>query len=411
MTTQSENEILTRVGRGTPAGELLRRYWHPVAMAGDLTEEAPTRAVTILGEKLVVFRLPPAAGKSQPRYGLVEEQCNHRLASLAYGTVDSEGIRCPYHGWKYDLAGNCVEQPAEPPDSKYKNEIHQQAYPVQKLAGMLFAYLGPLPAPLLPRWDVLVREDGKRWIDVQDVINCNWLQPTENSVDPSHVYWLHGFNNPNSRPRGEYREKHDFIKFRYGIVKRRTTLPKEPGERAWVEEHPLIFPSSLRNLRYNNQDLDATETWKEGLVARHYIEFRVPVDDAHTQVYHVNFTPSETERSPADVDPPYEFHPVRDANGNYYMDRVWVQDVMAWETQGAITDRSREHLGAADRGIVVFRKLLREQIEVVRNGGEPIGVIRDPKENESLDLGVINERYGLMRSETQEVREQAKEEA
>ena len=136
----------------------------------------------------------------------------------------------------------------------------------------------------------------------------------------------------------------------------------------------------------------------------------MPVDDTHTQVYHVNFTPSKTETSPAEVDPPYTFHPVKDENGKYYLDRVWVQDVMVWETQGAITDRSREHLGAADRGIVVFRKLLKEQIEVVRNGGEPIGVIRDPKENAALDLGVINERYGLMRSETQEVREHAKEE-
>ncbi|MDB5729090.1 MAG: Rieske (2Fe-2S) iron-sulfur domain, partial [Noviherbaspirillum sp.] len=114
MLKQEENDMLTRVGRGTPAGELLRRYWHPVAMAAELSEESPTKAVMLLGEKLVVFRLPPAAGESQPRYGLMEEQCAHRLASLAYGTVDSDGIRCPYHGWKYDLAGNCTEQPAEP---------------------------------------------------------------------------------------------------------------------------------------------------------------------------------------------------------------------------------------------------------------------------------------------------------
>jgi 5,5'-dehydrodivanillate O-demethylase len=170
MLKPAENDVLTCVGPGTPAGELLRRYWHPVAMAAELSEDNPTKAVTLLGEKLVVFRLPPADGESQPRYGLVEEQCNHRLASLAYGTVDSDGIRRPYHGWKYDLAGNCTEQPAEPPEGKYKHEIHQQAYPVQKLAGLLFPYLGPLPAPLLPPWDVLVREDGKRWIDVQDVI-------------------------------------------------------------------------------------------------------------------------------------------------------------------------------------------------------------------------------------------------
>ena len=98
MATQAENDLLTRVGPGTPAGELLRRYWHPVAVAGELSEEKPVKAVTLLGEKLVVFRMPPAAGQTQPRYGLVAEKCRHRSASLAYGRVDEQGIRCPYHG-------------------------------------------------------------------------------------------------------------------------------------------------------------------------------------------------------------------------------------------------------------------------------------------------------------------------
>ena len=112
---QAENEMLTRVGRGTPAGELLRRYWHPVSAVGELTEEKPIKRVTVLGEKLVVFRLPLAPGETQMRYGLVREQCQHRNASLFYGNLDCEGIRCPYHGWKYDLKGNCLETPPEPP--------------------------------------------------------------------------------------------------------------------------------------------------------------------------------------------------------------------------------------------------------------------------------------------------------
>jgi len=148
---QDENQILTRVGAGTPAGELLRRYWHPVSVAAELTEEKPIKAVKLLGEKLVVFRLRGVPGESEPRYGLVAEQCRHRLASLAYGRVDHEGIRCPYHGWKYDLKGRCLETPPEPSDSQYYREIRQPAYPVQKLAGLLFAYMGPEPTPLLPR--------------------------------------------------------------------------------------------------------------------------------------------------------------------------------------------------------------------------------------------------------------------
>ena len=397
MLKQEDNEALTRVGMGTLAGELLRRYWHPVAVAAELSEEKPTRAVTLLGEKLVLFRMPVGSGESTLQYGLMAEQCPHRLASLAYGRVDAEGIRCPYHGWKFNVQGQCIEQPAEPPESTYKNEIQQPAYPVQKLAGLLFADLGPLPAPLLPRWDVLVREDGRRWVQVQGVINCNWLQPAENSVDPSHVYWLHGFNNPLSRPRGEYEEQHEFIRFKYGIMKRRLTAGKTPNDPPAVEEHPLIFPGNLRNLRYNNSDIDGRGVLKPGLIERHYIEFRVPIDDTHTQVYHVNFTPSAAESSPVERDPPVEYLPIRNTDGNYALQRVWVQDVMVWEAQGEVNDRSREHLGATDRGVVLFRKLLREQIEIVRNGGEPIGVIRDAQENASLDLGLINERYGLFR--------------
>src|SRR5262249_18589503 len=393
---QEENELLTRVGAGTPAGELLRRYWHPVAVAGELTEEKPIRAVKLLGERLVVFRLPLGPDEAQPRYGLVAEQCRHRLASLAYGKVDHEGIRCPYHGWKYDLRGRCLETPPEPSDSKYYREIRQPAYPVQKLAGLLFAYLGPEPAPLLPRWDVLVREDGRRWITIESVIDCNWLQPMENSVDPSHLYWLHGYAfNSGHLPAhvAQYQEKHDFIRFEYGIMKRRTTPGKTPSDPPKVDEHPLIFPTSLRHVTN-----DTARGGRSERMYRHNLQIRVPLDDTHTQVYRVNFIPTATEKSPANRDPPYEYRPLKDPDGNYYMDVVSAQDSMAWETQGAITDRTQEHLGVGDRGIVLFRKLLKEQIEIVRNGGEPMGVIRDPEKNKIIDLDVINERIGLFRS-------------
>jgi len=391
---QAENEILTRVGPGTPAGELLRRYWHPVAVAGELTEEKPIKAVTLLGEKLVVFRLALAPGESQPRYGLVAERCRHRLASLAYGRVDHEGIRCPYHGWKYDLGGRCLETPPEPSDSKYYREIRQPAYPVQKLAGLLFAYMGPEPVPLLPRWDALAREDGERWVIIESVIDCNWLQPMENSVDPSHLYWLHGYAFKSGHlpaHMAQYQEKHEFIRFEYGIMKRRITPGKQPSDPPMVDEHPLIFPTMLRHV--SNEVRGTREA-----VYRHNIQIRVPLDDTHTQVYRINFIPSSTERSPADQDPPYEYRPLKSPEGEYYMDIVSAQDSMAWETQGPITDRTQEHLGAADRGIVIFRRLLREQIDIVGKGGEPMGVVRDPDKNRIIHFDVINERIGLYRS-------------
>ena len=130
MLTREENEFLTQVSHGTPCGELLRRYWHPVAAAGEFTEEKPIRPVKILGEELVVYR------DKKGNYGLVGEHCPHRSASLAYGRVDDEGIRCPYHGWKFDCTGKCLEQPAEPPGSTFKDRIKHVAYPVEYLGGL-----------------------------------------------------------------------------------------------------------------------------------------------------------------------------------------------------------------------------------------------------------------------------------
>jgi len=379
MLTDEENILLTQVGRGTPCGELLRRYWHPVAAAAELTDEKPIRAVKILGEELAVYR------DKQGNYGLVGEHCPHRLASLAYGRVDAEGIRCPYHGWKFDGTGKCLEQPAEPADSTFKDRIKHIAYPVQYLGGLIYAYLGPAPAPLLPRWDVLVWEHGRRWIVKETVIDCNWLQAMENSVDPSHLFWLHG-DTAHLAPRvKEYSEQHDFIRFEYGIRKRRTTLALATGSKPEVDEHPLLFPSVLRHVA----------PFKEAQSVRHNLQIRVPVDDHHTQVFRANFVPLNNERSPADAPVPFRFTPLKTGPREYRMDMVSAQDSMAWETQGALADRATEHLGVADEGVIELRKLLREQIERVQQGLDPIGVIRDPAQNQLIDLGVINERIGL----------------
>ena len=380
MLTREENEILTRVGRGTPAGEMLRRYWMPVACVGELTDEKPIKAFRVLGEDLVVYR------DKTGRYGVVAEQCSHRKASLAYGRVDEEGIRCPYHGWKFDRMGRCLEQPAEP-EGGFKDKIRHRAYPVERLGGLLWAYLGPEPRPLLPRWDVLVWENGKRWIEKHELYHCNWLQPMENSVDPSHLFWLHGETaHLVGSTSDRYEEEHEFIPFDFGIMKQRRTPGKKPGEPARLDQHPLVFPITLRHV---------FRTLKTDGLLRHNVQIRVPVDEAHTQVYVVYFTPNETDRSPADGDTPWEYFPIRDEKGEYRLEHVLVQDAMAWETQGAPTDRTQEHLGVGDEGIILLRKILREQIEVVRKGGDPLGVVRDPNKNQLIEFDVINERVGL----------------
>lgn len=379
MLTREENELLTQVSRGTPCGELLRRYWHPVAAAAELTEEKPIRAVKILGEELVVYR------DKKGNFGLVGEHCPHRSASLAYGRVDEEGIRCPYHGWKFDCTGRCLEQPAEPAGSTFKDRIKHVAYPVQCLGGLIYAYLGPAPTPLLPRWDVLVWEHGRRWIVKDSLIDCNWLQAMENSVDPAHLFWLHG-DTAHLAPRvKKYAEKHEFIRFEYGIKKRRTTLPLATGGKPEVDEHPLLFPSILRHV--------ATD--KGGKGHRHNLQIRVPVDDTHTQVFRVNFVPHDTERSLPDAAVPLRLAQLKFGPREYDMTLVSAQDSMAWETQGPLTDRTREHLGIEDEGVIELRKMLREQIDRVQHGLEPLGVIRDPTKNRLIDLGVFNERIGL----------------
>jgi 5,5'-dehydrodivanillate O-demethylase len=383
MLSREDNELLTRVGPGTAAGELLRRYWQPVACVAELTEEKPILEVRLLGEELVVYRDKSGA------YGLVGQQCSHRFASLAYGRVEEDGIRCPYHGWKYNSEGACIETPAEPRGSTLKDSVRHPAYPVRSLGGMLFAYLGPAPAPALPHWDVLAWEHGRRTVERHSVVECNWLQCMENSVDPSHLFWLHGRTAHLASLMEEFEEKEDFIPFDFGIMKRRTTPIK--GKGVQTDQHPLLFPNVLRHVAHDRSG-------KGG--HRHNLQYRVPIDDNNTQVFMVNFVPETGVRSPADAAAPFSFVPMRNESGDYRLDMVLAQDVMAWETQGPVLDRTRERLGSADKGVVMYRRLVKEQIEAVAQGRAPIGV-RPAGRESIIELDVINERIGLMRPERQ----------
>ncbi len=184
MLSEEENELLTRTGAGTPMGDLMRRYWQPVAAVAEM-EGRWTKRVRVMGEDLVLFK--DRTGK----LGLIAEQCPHRRASFAYGIPTAEGIRCPYHGWMFDGTGKCLEQPNEPEGSNFKDKVTTTGYPVQELAGLIFAYLGPLPAPLITKLDGYVADPAIRLI-ARTVIPCNWLQIQENSADPIHSEWLHG---------------------------------------------------------------------------------------------------------------------------------------------------------------------------------------------------------------------------
>lgn len=372
MLTVEQNEFLTRVGPGTPAGELLRRYWQPVGVYTDLSDDQPKKRVTVLGENLVLYRTDDGG------YALIREQCAHRHASLYYGFIEGCDIRCAYHGWKYDTTGQCVEQPFEQENRRFKEHVRLPAYPVKECRGLLFAYFGPKPAPVLPKWDVLTRDDGNLKLRVEPVLNCNWLNPMENSVDTVHTYWLHGhMMKMKGLPGGEYYyrkiEKFDFELMEWGIIKRRFYVDEKQGESEQEKGHPLVFPNMLRV--------------PEG--PRQAMHWRVPIDDHHTQIYWAGFTPGDTSSGSGDNGrPPVEYVTGLTApDGEYTLDSFQSQDKMAWETQGVVLDRTTEKLGAEDKGIAMYRRLLREQIELVKNGREPMALIRDPAD-ECVDFTV-----------------------
>ncbi|MBV9119924.1 MAG: Rieske 2Fe-2S domain-containing protein [Chloroflexi bacterium] len=389
MLSGEQNERLTGVLPGSPGGALLRRYWQPLCAAAELTDEKPRKRVRLLGEDLVVFR----TGNGQ--YGCLAERCSHRGVSLYYGFIEDDGIRCAYHGWKYAGSGQCLEQPFEPAGSSFKERICQRAYPVQRLAGMLFAYLGPDPAPLLPRWDVLVRSDGSRLIQISPVLECNWLQIQENTVDSVHTYYLHAHTlAERGLPGGEffYRpiESYDWDVCEWGIDK---TLVYG-GDRPEVEiRPPLIFPNILRIPQGPRAEC---------------LHWRVPIDNTHTRVYVMVFDPAGPASQPGSEEAvPLEYLPeVKWPDGEYDMTgelgagsqgpdaavAFYAQDAMAWETQGAVFDRTVEHLGASDRGIAMFRRLLAQQIEVVEEGGEPIALVRDPARNTIIEFDSTAQR-------------------
>jgi len=376
MVTAEENELLTRVGPGTRMGNLLRRYWHPVAAVDEMRDRW-TKRVRIFGEDLVLFK--DRSGK----LGLIGEFCPHRRASLAYGIPQTDGIRCPYHGWKFDGSGHCLEQPNEPEGSSFKDKITTAGYPVEELGGMIFAYLGPQPAPLLPRLDGYVASPAIRTVGVA-TIDCNWLQIMENSVDPIHTEWLHGvlyeFIKEKEGIKVAIARHHDriaFDEFDHGIVKRRLMVGQSEDSDDWRVGHPVVFPNIL------------AVGSGGGLWQQYTFQTRVPIDDTHTLHwwYHA-YVPPKGANIPQhllDRVPVYS-PPIKDANGEYMLDFIHVQDIMVWETQGPIADRSRESLSATDRGVTMYRKMLRREMERSEAGEDPMGVVRDPMRNRVVEL-------------------------
>ena len=361
----SHNARLTEVGRGTPMGELLRRYWHPVGLSTDAADTP--RPVKILGEELILFR------DGQGRAGLVYPRCCHRGTTLYYGKVEERGIRCCYHGWLFDVEGHCLEMPCEPnPTGAQCHRVRQPWYPVEERYGLIFAYLGPPQRkPVLPRYECLETLEPGEFVEADDssigsggivIAPCNWLQHFENVVDPYHVPILHGtFSGPQFVEQMAAFPK---VKFEYGRQGvKSTSIRPGPDGKSFRRVTEAVVPT----LRV----VPNPRVAQYGMVES--IGWTLPIDDTHYRIYVAGRVREKGELA--------KFK-------SRYNGKAWAEltaaehqrfpgDVEAQVGQGPITFHSEEHLMSSDQGVSMLRILLQKQIDIVAGGGDPLGVAFD----------------------------------
>ena len=355
---------LAQVGPGTPMGELLRRYWHPIGMAADAG--ATPRKVRLLGEDLILFR------DGQGRAGLVYPHCAHRGTSLYYGKVEERGIRCCYHGWLFDVQGHCMEQPCEPEGGRARDKVRQPWYPVQELYGLVWAYLGPPDRkPVLPRYQCLEELEPGEFIEADDrsiggggpqVIDCNWLQHYENLVDPFHVVILHSsFSGTQFVPEMAVMPQVEWDTTEHSVrVLSRRNLPDGRTFRR-ISEAGLPTLRVIPNPRVGRYGPVESLGWV------------LPIDDHSFRIYVVGRVREKGE-----------LHRMRSKLGGKLWEelteaehQLYPGDYEAMTGQGKVAKHSEEHLATTDRGIVMLRRLLQEQLEAVQEGRDPAGVSFD----------------------------------
>ncbi|MGE4123763.1 MAG: Rieske 2Fe-2S domain-containing protein [Pusillimonas sp.] len=387
MLTQEQNDFITRVGPGAPAGQLLRRYWQPVALADELDGPRPVRPVKLMGQNFVLFRDENGA------LGFIDRDCAHRGADLAYGRIEDGGLRCPFHGWLFSVNGDCLETPAEPEGSKLHLRYKQRSYPVVLRSGIIFAYIGEGEPPAFPEFDCFVAPDTHTFA-FKGLIECNWLQALEVGMDPAHASYLHRFfededtsesygkqfrgasadsDMPITRVLREY-DRPDIAVDATDYGLRLTTLRKLPEQQTHVRVTNVVFPQAFVI------PMSAEMTISQ---------WHVPVDDYSCYWYAIftSFTGPVDKKRMREQRlelyelPDYVSRKNKRNNYGYNIDEqntqtytgmgfdINVHDQWAIESQGAIQDRTREHLGTTDKGIVAYRRQLVKAIESTLDGG------------------------------------------
>ena len=402
MMTQKENDLLTRTDKGTPAGELLRRYWQPVALSEELPHGAAPLKTKILGEDLVLFR------DDKNRVGLIGIHCSHRGTDLSYGRIENGGLRCLYHGWLYDVHGSCLEQPGEPGGGEHCDSIRHLAYPCKEKGGVIFTYMGPGEPPLFPNYEFLNVPADHLYV-AKIFHECNYLQANEGNIDPVHLSFLHRFlENREERYRGVRgaEESH------YNLVARNiaptmdveltefgvriyTVRPLEGGK-AYLRVSYFVLP---------NLSAFPGQTGGEG----YSVNWHVPIDDTHHWKYTFVFSSiaplkQETINSGrSEMTPDHRL--IRNESNRFMQDRESMKnktytgmgsgfqahDAFATSSQGAIQDRTEEHLVSSDKAIVAARKLMQKAIKDIQEGREPPHVARAPSQNHFPGLLVLSD--------------------
>ncbi len=409
-----QNELITRIGPGTPCGQLMRHYWQPVALLDEFDAELdptmgirPVKALRVLGQDLVLFK--DASGE----FGLLDRDCPHRGADLSFGRRESAaqggGLRCPFHGWKFAPNGQCLQTPAEPAGSKLCDAVKQRSYPLTQQAGVLFAWMGDVGStpPPFPAFDCF-KAPASHSFAFKGLWNCNWLQAFEVGIDPAHPSFLHVFFEdealidtgdnkagrqfrsgsagevdgerwPMSRIMREFNQP-DISVEATDVGMRLTALRKMTPQLTHVRVTNAIFPHTFVI------PLSETST---------ITQFHLPVDDTHTYWFSIftsfagplDQTAMRQQRLKANPMPGFlpvsgrhnhwGFNAAEQQNKTFLgmgEDDINVHDQWACESMGAIADRTREHLGTSDRAIIANRRVLVKSIEAVQAGQSPPGV-------------------------------------
>jgi phthalate 4,5-dioxygenase oxygenase subunit len=382
MLPKEDNELLTRTDASTPMGNLIRRYWIPALLSEEIpTPDCPPVRVRLLGEELVAFR------DTRSRIGVIGEHCTHRGTSLFFGRNEECGLRCIYHGWKFDVEGNVLETPAEPDDSDFRKKLRHPAYPTHEANGVIYAYLGPRERmPLFPSYEWTHVPTEYSYV-TKCLLECNYLQGLEGECDSSHLSFLHrSFTNERNQImyKSDTSPAYETEETDFGV---RLVATRNSDKQHYVRFSAFVMPV------YGCVPAGRATNELEGFEIHTY----VPADDTHCWRYDIGFRRDRAVRDEEvhrrkQINPDYTR--IRNARNDYLQDRRMQRtinftgiedflnhDACATESMGSIFDRSKEHLGVSDKAVIAVRKRLLAAVRGLQRGSEPPHLVYDPARN------------------------------